>query len=247
MHTDAEDVYSFEGFPVPASMLLRIYTAGDELVVIFGSYAGQVVRVIEQLEEGELIVLLLEQEGNKDRISVSVPHSLAPENSSTASRVRQQVTYQRVRCTQTLDYSLFYHLSQTPSLNVPIRRPKTIGRRHRLVDPQREQTLPGTANLIGRPIQIQKGPLKGYKGILRLVTLTSSIVELEAVVGNKLKSFKHSYVLIGERVRLPPREEKTPPPSLEQQQDADLSRKEPEHDLQGKGFFPLLHLCVQPL
>ena len=194
--TDIEDVYSFEGVAVPSTMLSRVYSAGDELVVIFGSYAGQVVRVVEQVEGGDLIVLLLERQGNEDRIGVPVPNSLAPENSLNPSRSEQQVTHQRIHCTQTLDYSLYSHLSLTRSPDIPIRRPKTIGRRHRLVDPQREQTLPGTANLIGRHIQIQKGPLKGYQGILRLVTLTSTIVELEAVTGNKLKSFKHSYVLI---------------------------------------------------
>ena len=247
MRTAAEDIYSFEGVPVPASMLIRIYTAGDELVVIFGSYAGQVVRVIEQLDEGELVILLLEPERNENRTGVPVPGSLAPENSATALRAQQSVTYQRVHCIQTLDYSLFSHLSRTPSFNIPIRRPKTIGRRHRLVDPLREQTLPGTANLIGRPVQIQKGPLKGYQGILRLVTLTSTIVELEAVIGNKIKGFKHSHVLINERVKSPPRRENTPPPSLEQQKDAELSHEEPKHDLLGKWIFPFITpLCSTP-
>ena len=201
VRTDVENVYLFEGVPVPSSMLHRIYSAGDELVVIFGSYAGQVVRVIEHLDGGELVILLLERVGNEDRSGVLVPSSLVPENSPTVLSLQQQITYQRVHCTQTLDYSPYSHLSLNASLTVPIRRPKTIGRRHRLVDPHREQTLPGTANLIGRPIQIQKGPLKGYKGILRLVTLMSTIVELEALTGNKLKSFKHSYVLIGDPSR----------------------------------------------
>ena len=237
VRTDADNVYSFDGVPVLSSMLLRIYSAGDELVVIFGSYAGKVVRVIEQLDGGDLVILLVEQEGHEDRFGVLVPNSLAPENSAIASSSQQQITYQRVHCTQTLDYSLFSHLSLTPPLNIPVRRPKTIGRRHRLVDPLREQTLPGTANLVGRPIQIQKGPFKGYRGTLRLVTLTSTIVELEALTGNKLRGFKHSYVLIGEPVKTPPRPERTPSPTVEQQIDAELSHGERQHDLSGTSSF----------
>ena len=59
-HTDVEDIYSFEGVPVPSIMLSRIYSVGTELVVVFGSYAGQVVHVIEQVNKGELEILLLE-------------------------------------------------------------------------------------------------------------------------------------------------------------------------------------------
>ena len=147
--TDIEDVYLFEGVPVPSTMLSRVYSAGDELVVIFGSFAGQVVRVVEQVDEGDLITLLLEHQGTEDRFGVPVPNSLALENSLNSSRSEQQVTHQCIHCTHTLDYSLYSHLSLTRSPNIPIRRPKTISRRHHLVDPQQEQTLPGTANLIG--------------------------------------------------------------------------------------------------
>ena len=69
--TDIEDVYSFEGVPVPSTMLSRVYSAGDELVVIiFGSCAGQVVCVIEQVDGGELMTLLLERQGNEHRYGV---------------------------------------------------------------------------------------------------------------------------------------------------------------------------------
>ena len=172
-------------------------------------------------------------------MNTDMVYSLAPENSQNPSRSEQQVTYQRIHCTHTLDYSLYSHLSLTCSLDIPIRRPKTIGRRHRLVDPQQEQMLPGTANLIGRSVQIQKGPLKGYQGILQLVTLTSTIVELEAVTGNKLKSFKHSDVLIRDPISAPPKRARTPSPTLEQQLDAELTHGEQQqqHNLSGRPSF----------
>ncbi len=238
-HTAVEDVYLFEGIHVPSTMLTRIYSAGDELVVAFGLLSGQVVKVIQQVDDEQLLILLTEDTHEKDSTCVPVPNVLdGPSNPS------KKIRYEHVHCIHTLDYSAFPHLSRMQSSNVPVgqrtKRPRTIGRKHPTIDVAREQTLVRTEAFIGRFLQIQRGPFKGYRGILRLVTVNSSIVELEATTGNKLHHFKHSDFVFRDPPEAAPRREKTPVPTLEEQDQEDPNgpwRPDSQHDLLGTTCF----------
>ena len=115
-----------------------------------------------------------------------------------------------------------------------------IGQKHPTIDVAHEQTLVGMEAFIGQFLQIERGPFKGYRGILRLVTVNSCIVELEATTGNKLHHFKHNDFAFKDPPKATPRREKTPAPTLEEQNREDPLgpwRPEVQHDVLGTFCF----------